>query len=299
MGVGVLALASWITLPALTSSCGKGSGKVLDEALCSGRTAESLPAADEDYFRDMDYGVTKNPTEVAAALKPYVPGISPEDAVKAAVRGRNNWIVWSGGNDRFWDILSKRSVGTLDFLKTLSSYPSPRYKYSRDNRWQYLGLVNEPCFQKATGPRNDRYGLWLDVRRPDCPPDPFENEKKYPGVQIGTRGKNLPVGSYYGYGTGVVGLRLFPNPEFDEKAAQRWDPKRYYEDPSYYNDKYLVKPYRVGMSCGFCHVGPNPTNPPKDPENPAWENLNSNPGAQYFWVDRIFVAEVDELRFPY
>src|SRR2546430_12130118 len=108
MGVGVLALASWITLPALTSSCGKGSGKVLDEALCSGRTAESLPAADEDYFRDMDYGVTKNPTEVAAALKPYVPGISPEDAVKAAVRGRNNWIVWSGGNDRFWGILSKR-----------------------------------------------------------------------------------------------------------------------------------------------------------------------------------------------
>lgn len=299
LGVGALALASWTTLPARVNSCGKGSGKVLDEALCSGRTAESFPAAYEDYFRDMDYGVTKNPTEVAAALNPYVPGISPQDAVKAAVRGRNNWIVWSGGNDRFWDILSKRSVGTLDFLKTLSSYPSPRYKYSRDNRWQYLGLVNEPCFQKATGPREDRYGLWLDVRQPDCPSDPFENEKKYPGVQIGARGKNLPVGSYYGYATGIVGLRLFPNPDFDENAAKRWDPKRYYEDPSYYNDKSLVKPYRVGMSCGFCHVGPNPTNPPKDPENPAWENLNSNPGAQYFWVDRIFVAEVDESSFPY
>jgi hypothetical protein len=43
------------------------------------------------------------------------------------------------------------------------------------------------------------------------------------------------------------------------------------------------------MSCGFCHVGPAPSNPPKDPENPAWANLNSNPGAQYFWVDRIFI----------
>src|SRR5262249_12031207 len=35
--------------------------------------------------------------------------------------------------------------------------------------------------------------------------------------------------------------------------------------------------------------GPNPTNPPKDMNNPAWANLNSNPGAQYFWVDRILL----------
>ena len=42
------------------------------------------------------------------------------------------------------------------------------------------------------------------------------------------------------------------------------------------------------MSCAFCHVGPNPITPPKDPENPHWSELTSNPGAQYFWVDRIF-----------
>ena len=95
-------------------------------------------------------------------------------------------------------------------------------------------------------------------------------------------------GSYYGYATGIVGLRLFPNPDFDEAAAKNWDPKRYYDDSSYYNYKDLVKPYRVGMSCGFCHVGPNPINPPADPENPKWENLSSNVGAQYFWIDRIF-----------
>src|SRR5262245_63685117 len=34
-------------------------------------------------------------------------------------------------------------------------------------------------------------------------------------------------------------------------------------------------PYRVGMSCGFCHVGPNPVNPPTDPNNPAWADLSS------------------------
>ncbi len=91
-----------------------------------------------------------------------------------------------------------------------------------------------------------------------------------------------------------MGLRLFPNPDFDEAAAKKWDPDRYYNDPSYYNSKDLVKPYRVGMSCGFCHVGPSPVKPPADPENPKWENLASNVGAQYFWINRIFDWKADE-----
>ena len=42
------------------------------------------------------------------------------------------------------------------------------------------------------------------------------------------------------------------------------------------------------MSCAFCHVGPNPVKPPDNPDTPKWENLSSNVGAQYFWIDRIF-----------
>src|SRR5207342_1592441 len=102
-----------------------------------------------------------------------------------------------------------------------------------------------------------------------------------------------------GYATGVVGLRLFPNPQFDEAAAKAWDANRYYTDPAYYNSRTLVRPYRVGMSCGFCHIGPNPTKPPADPENPKWENLSSNVGAQYFWVDRIFDWDADPSTFVY
>jgi hypothetical protein len=293
LGASILALAGCDGKE--PSACGSGAGNIKDEALCIGRKAESFPGADDDYLRDMDYGVTKDPAAVAEALEPYVPGISPEDAVKAVARGRNNWIVWTAGNDRGWDVLSRESRGTLDLLKIVSNHPS--LKFSRDNRWQYLGLVNEPCFEKGQGAQQDRYGLWLDVRQKDCPPDPFENEKKYPGVEIGARGKNMPVGSYYGYATGIVGLRLFPNPDFDEAAAKRWDPEKYYTDPSYYNDKNLVRPYRVGMACGFCHVGANPTNPPQDPENPKWENLNSN-GAQYLWWDRIVIFDPDPSSFP-
>ena len=267
--------------------CGEGAGSVLDEAKCAGRQPGTFQASEDNYLGDMDYGITHHPEEVAARLRPFIPGITPDEAVKAVIRGRNTWIMWSAGDDRMWDELSRVSANTVDLLKTLSNHPS--LKFNRDNRWKYMGLVNEPCFRRGTGPRADRYGLWLDVRDPNCGSDPFEDETKYPGVKIGARGKNIPVGSYYGYATGVVGLRLFPNPDFNEKAQKRWDPERYYTDPSYYLDKNLVKPYRVGVTCGFCHVGPNPTNPPPDPEHPAWANLNSNPGAQYFQVDRVMM----------
>jgi hypothetical protein len=196
------------------------------------------------------------------------------------------WLVWTGGNDRLWDTLSRESLGSLDFLKTISSHPT--LPYSRDTRFGYLGLVNEPCFRKATAPDPSRFGLWLDTRDPACAADPFANVDKYTGVQVGARGRTVPVGSYYGEPTGVVGLRLFPNPDFDEKARKAWDSERYYRDPAYFERRALVKPYRVGMSCAFCHVGPSPIKPPPDPEHPAWENLASNVGAQYFWWDRVF-----------
>ncbi|HTC32930.1 MAG TPA: hypothetical protein VK724_06145 [Bryobacteraceae bacterium] len=267
-------------------------GTVLDEAMRAGKTAKDfspagLDASGHDYFHDMDSGI----------------GLSP-----AEVQGRVTWIVWTGGNDRFWDLISVRSAGALDFLKTLSSYPGVNGKgalaASRKNRWRYLGLVNEPCFKQADAPDPDRWGLWLDKRDPTCSSgaDPFEDQTKYPGVKIGARGttvqgKELPVGSFYGWASGIVGLRLFPNPDFDDAAAKKWDPVKYYTDPNYYNDSKLIKPYRVGMSCGFCHVGPNPLKPPADPENPKWENLSSNVGAQYFWIDRIFDWDNDPTSF--
>jgi hypothetical protein len=303
----------------LFASCSRDAeiGQVRDEAMVAGVSADKLKGADEDYFRDMDYGYRRDqdPSVVLTA---------------AEARGRNTWNVWTFGNDRFWDYMANHTFGAFDLLKILSSHPKVGYctedysgrhdnKYEgahsamdeaqckaagkmwmplgRDIRWKYYGLVNEPCFTKATGP--DEYGLWLDKRVPvsaECPADPFENESKYPGVKIGARGSTVPVGSYYGKASGIAGLRLFPNPDFDEAAKKKWtaamqsgDALRYYSDPKFYNDSSLIRPYRVGMSCGFCHIGPNPVNPPADPENPKWANLNSNPGAQYFWVDRVFM----------
>jgi hypothetical protein len=252
-----------------------GNEPAVDEATQAGRDVSTFAIADEAYLKDMDPGVA----------------LSPEEA-----KGRDTWIMWSGGDDRFWDAIARsHTFGTFDLLKIVSSYP--QMKYSRNSRWQYLGLVNEPCFEKPTEGDPKRFGLWLDKRKADCPADPFADERKYPGVKVGARGKNMPVGSFYGEPSGIVGLRLFPNPDFDEEAARNWDAKRYYEDPTYYRSKTLVRPYRVGMSCGFCHVGPSPTHPPADPENPKWEDLSSIVGAQYFWTDRIFGWESNAKNF--
>ena len=245
-----------------------------DEALLVGRDETTFPPADEDYFAEMDNGIALSPDEI---------------------KGRNMWLVWTGGNDLLWDTLTVDTFGQFDLLKTLSSHPSLEAK--RSNRFEQLGLINEPCFDEATGPVADRHGLWLDVRQPDCAPDPFANAEKYPGVEIGARGRNMPVWSYYGEPTGVLGLRLFPNPEFDERAESRWDAERFYNDPDYYNDDDLVRPYRVGMSCAFCHVGPSPIDPPEDPENPAMNNLNATVGAQYFWFDRVFAWKPDKRQY--
>jgi hypothetical protein len=272
--VAAVALFHWLQRPR--------SGHVKDEALLAGVSAADLKAAGtddlgRDYFHDMDGGVALTPDEI---------------------KGRNTWLVWTAGNDRLWNQLSVTSFGVLDFLKTISSQPN--LKANRENRWDYLGLVNEPCFVQATEPDPARYGLWLDKRdttQPGCDKDPFEDESKYPGIKIGARGKNIPAGSYYGYATGIVGLRLFPNPDFDQAAEKKWDAVRYYTDPSYYESKDFIRPYRVGMSCAFCHVGPNPLKPPADRNHPKWENLSSNVGAQYFWIDRIFDWNSDQQNF--
>jgi hypothetical protein len=275
-------------------------GTIPDEAKAAGRTRQTLPAvarpcseepADCSYLAHMDKGLLVKPADDAAYPKEILEvanamHLPPEQVRESALRGQNAWVIWTGGNDRFWDFAARNTAGAFDLLKTVSSQDG--MAYGRHNRWSWLGLVNEPCFTQAKGPDNDRFGLWLDQRDPNCPAEPLADSAWYPGVRIGARGKSMPIGSYYGEPSGVVGLRLFPNPDFDEKARARWNPQRYYNDPSYYNDKDLVRPYRVGMSCGFCHVGPNPVNPPEDPENPKWENLTSNPGAQYYWVNRIF-----------
>ena len=184
------------------------------------------------------------------------------------VKGRNMWIVWTGGDDRLWDKLTNLTFGTFDLLKILSSYPG--LKYSRDNRWNYLGSRQRAVLYQ--GHRPEPAALWVMARscvtriaRPTRSRMP-RNTLASPSARAARTSRPDPI---MDTPTGIVGLRLFPNPAFDEAAAKEWDPERFYDDPNYYLSKELVRPYRVGMSCGFCHVGPNPEKPPAEPRGAA------------------------------
>jgi len=209
-----------------------------DDAKAAGLTAVDFPQASADVFKEMDGGL-----------------LLTEDEIK----GRNTWLLWTGGNQVFWDRLARESYGLVDLLKTLDSRRRP-------TRFAEMGLINEPGFRAAERP--DQFGLWLDERVEAAPPGIDE--------------------TIYGRSSGVVGLRIFPNPAFDDRARQAWKPDLYYGDPRYAADPTLVRPYRVGVTCALCHVGPHPLNPPPDPESPRWEHLASAIGNQYLREGKVF-----------
>jgi hypothetical protein len=239
-------LAAAVLLSGLTA-CSRSPQYPPDDAKAAGMTAADFPQISADVFPAMDGGIRLDAGEI---------------------RGRNAWILWTAGNQVFWDRIAREGYGLIDLLRTLDSRKRP-------NRFAEMGLINEPGFRMAEQP--DEHGLWLDQRVGVAPPDVDER--------------------IYGRSSGVMGFRLYPNPGFDENAKKRWKPDRYYNDRGYAADPNLVRPYRVGVTCGLCHVGPHPLNPPADPENPKWENLASAIGNQYFREGKVFAVDLQPGSF--
>ena len=248
-----------------------------------------------DYFADMDMaGGTATPG--ARKLE-----LSPE-----AVKGRNAWVIWSAGNEAWWNWLAQSGYGTIDLLKLVDHT-------DRGTRFGRTGLINEPGTRPPTEEETGRtHGVRFarPVREKTATSDAhveyrtgppgwhaastFDPEKPYAEGGYGDNADPSARYPVYGYPSGVVGLRLYPNPDFTKEAEARWKANL----PLYYSDtdegrKYArrpdtVRPYRVGMSCGFCHIAPHPLNPPADPENPAWANLSNNIGNQYMRIRAVF-----------
>jgi hypothetical protein len=189
--------------------------------------------------------------------------LSPEE-----IKGRNTWNLWCAGTEQFWERMSRESFGLVDLLKTIDSR-------GRSSRFKQAGLINEPGYKQATKP--DQYGLWIDEA---IEPEPPAIDPKV-----------------YGRSSGIMGFRIFDNPDFKGDAVKKWDGNRYYDDPNYAVDPKLIRPYRVGISCGSCHIAFNPSNPPADPENPKWTNLASAIGNQYIREGPVFAHNVKEGGF--
>jgi len=230
-----------------------------------------------------------SPEQVARAREYEARLASGEGGYSAGAYGESGYAA-PPGHDYSYERTGRGLYA--DYACGDTMYPAagkaPYRYYSRDTRFCYTGLINEPGFRKAARP--DEYGLCLD--------EPVSGDDLFPGASPEERAR---LEELYGRPTGVLGLRLFPNPNFDEKAERAWREAmaedRFYLDPRYFADRKLVRPYRVGMSCGFCHISHHPLHPPADPENPGWENLSGTIGAQYFWFGRVFAANVTPDNF--
>lgn len=181
--------------------------------------------------------------------------------------GRILWNLWTGDNSAFWNWLVKNGFGTTDLLKVVAS--------PRAQRFATYGVMNQPGYARPDRP--DQYGLFIDEPKSD--EDDID--------------KDLDERTY-GVSSGVHGLRLFENPAFE---PAKWDADRYWNDPNYYTRQDLERPYMVGMTCSFCHTGPDPTNPPADPAEPEYANLSDYVGQHYMKVWEVFGHDLPEDNF--
>lgn len=137
--------------------------------------------------------------------------------------------------------------------------------------------LNDIHLARTTGPMN--YAVWLDTRQrrhrftrwglindPDCVEG---NEQSFwwdicPDPQS----------------TGVLGYRKYsadPSPGFDPKTS-----------PYQPGEMEAQKRFVIGHPCVQCHVGLDPTNPPQNPNEPKWENIDGLIGNQH--VNQPLVA---------
>jgi processive rubber oxygenase RoxA-like protein len=255
-----------IVICAAINACNKK--ELVDEAKAAGKMAADFPADVNDYFHDADM----RPDGTLDAAGKSV--MRPLELTPDEIRGRNTWVLWCAGDEVFWDYLAGHSYGFMDLLKLCDFAPDDNLG---GKRFGPAGITIEPGTKVPD--KADEFGLF--IRQPEDATAPQPDPK------------------IYGRSSGIVGLRLFPNPKFDEKAQKHWDAVKYRKDQNYYNDPNLVRPYRVGMSCVFCHVAPHPLNPPVDPEAPQWENLSTTIGAQYFRIRAVFGNLLKEDNFIY
>ena len=237
------------------------------------------------------------------------------------IRGRNTWLLWGGGNEAFWNWLGQEGYALNDYLAILDSrhrigrfkragmINQPGFLPNSDPTKRVLGLYldlpdadalrvlrGSPVWDKKNSrpvPVPADHAGMTQLFEPGLEADGskamYDEARKY----LASMGDGLDY-SIYGYPSGVFGLRLFLNPDFfglgeyAQKAREYWKKQvmgehgRYYTARETFADTALVRPFRVSMSCGFCHVAAHPLCPPADPENPQWQNLSSNIGDQYW-----------------
>ena len=257
------------------------------------------PAAAAQWARDQaDYAAYRPLRLAELAAHPYLaarPGWSDAERL-----GWDNWVHWTGGTQYLWRDFAQRSDGRIELLRVLDNR-----LLDRGERFSRFGLINDPA--SAPPPRDadgscvlDEHGLCLDAVAD-------------PQVSAATA-------RWLGRPSGVLGLRLFDNPDFRPASWNAEDPWTLPAgcDPGARTPRVLdgpgregsgvtpaavtaresredcyQPPYLVGLTCGFCHVTFDPENPPADPAAPRWDNVVAGLGNVYFQEGPLFSWVLD------
>ena len=166
-----------------------------------------------------------------------------------------------------WDELTNLTFGSFDLLKILSSYPGPQIQPRQPLELSRAG-------QRAVLRQGDRpqpaalRAVARCARSQTARPTRSRTPRNIPAWRSARAARTSRPAPITATRPGSSACGCSPIPISTRPRRRRWDAERFYNDPDYYLSKELVRPYRVGMSCGFCHVGPNPEKPPANPEAP-------------------------------
>ncbi len=241
--------------------------------------------------------------------------------------GREIWFYATAFNDRFFTYSYPQRLGAaIDWYKILAAE-------NKGDLFQAWGAIPDPdccvpgdadCAAKTL---DETYGFqWCPgddellqfvgregYRDPACDIDdaPFDISTPHGDKDQRQSACDLKFGT----STGMLGLRKFPNPRFDAEkwkdlngSLASWDGYRQFlsgdpQDPdSRMNrlfDGSVEPPFRIGMACGACHIAYDPLNPPDDPDNPKWENIDGLVGNQYSMVSVMLGSGMSKNRLEW
>ncbi len=166
------------------------------------------------------------------------------DAAKAAemrAMVRRGRDVWFKGTFGNQDLNEIHLSRTIG--KERQHYAEWMHTKNRPYRFSKWGLINDPDCEQG-----DESTFWLDR----CA-DPKSS--------------------------GILGYRkYFKDPEVDANGKVVFDPR---STPYTEGEMEAQRRFAIGHPCVQCHVAFDPTNPPKNPNEPDWENITGHIGNQY------------------
>jgi len=256
------------------------------------------------------------------------PGFAEGDAAyePKARAGREIWFFATADNDRFFTYSYPQRLGVaIDWYKILAAK-------NKEDLFQAWGVLPDPdcCVPGQPGcpakTLEETYGFqW-------CPGDAellkFVGKERignqtYRDPACGFRDapfsatpegasdqRQSPCDLKFGTSTGALGLRKFPNPRFDAETWRKlngslatWEGygKPLSDDPNDSDsratrlfDGSIEPPFRIGMSCGACHISHDPLKKAADPNNPKWGEVDGLVGAQYSRISQLLASGMSQ-----